>query len=365
MKGKITIIGDIGSGDDFAGIELVDVISQVKSQPEATSFDVYINSGGGVVETGEDIYNYLKSLKVPITTIGTGIVASIATVVFMAGNTRRLMPNTEFMIHLPMGSVSYLTADQIAEYGKEVKSIESRMVKFYSGVTSLEEEAILPLLKNETWLTPEQLKNFGFTNSEPLLTVAKAKININSKTRQMSKKAESMLEKILALVVKKQTLETSLILFNADEGEVDFFELEADASPSVGDKATVDGEVAEGSFVMADGSTFVFVAGELTEIVTGEEDELTLEEALAALDIANAEIVDLTETSATLTATNTTLTEEVATLTKEGAANKAVVAKIVAMRSKIVKTTNSKKGGQTGKPKDKSRFATAMAEQKA
>ena len=58
------------------------LFKQVKRQPEATRFDVYINSEGGLVDVGFDIYNYLRSLGLPITTIGSGMVASIATVNF-------------------------------------------------------------------------------------------------------------------------------------------------------------------------------------------------------------------------------------------------------------------------------------------
>lgn len=93
MIGKIYITGTIGDfeedGKVVPGINLIDIVGQVKAQPEATSFDVFINSEGGYVHIGFDILNYLRSLGKPITTIGTGIVASIATVIFMAGTQRR------------------------------------------------------------------------------------------------------------------------------------------------------------------------------------------------------------------------------------------------------------------------------------
>ena len=101
MTGNIYISGQIGSFDGTPGIELIDVVSQVKKQPKATAFNVHINSEGGLVDVGFDIYHYLKSLGKPITTIGSGIVASIATVIFMAGSKRLIRENTPFMIHLP------------------------------------------------------------------------------------------------------------------------------------------------------------------------------------------------------------------------------------------------------------------------
>src|SRR5690554_1118295 len=109
MTGKIYINGLIGSDEREKGVELVDVIAQVRKQPNASSFNVYINSEGGSLNIGFDIYNYLKSLGLPITTIGTGMVASIATVIFMAGQKRVVTPGTRFMIHFPMGGVKDAT----------------------------------------------------------------------------------------------------------------------------------------------------------------------------------------------------------------------------------------------------------------
>ena len=52
MIGKININGAIGKFEGEKSVELIDVISQVRKQPDATSFDVYINSDGGHVDVG-------------------------------------------------------------------------------------------------------------------------------------------------------------------------------------------------------------------------------------------------------------------------------------------------------------------------
>src|SRR5690625_5103242 len=88
MNGNIYINGLIGTrlnekGEvEEKGVELLDVILQVKNQPKAESFTVYINSPGGYVDVGFEIHDYLKSLGKPIKTVGQGMVASIATVIF-------------------------------------------------------------------------------------------------------------------------------------------------------------------------------------------------------------------------------------------------------------------------------------------
>jgi ATP-dependent Clp protease protease subunit len=156
MTGNIYISGQIGTFDGTTGVALIDVVSQVKKQPEATAFNVHINSEGGLVDVGFDIYQYLKSLKKPITTIGSGIVASIATVIFMAGDKRQVRENTPFMIHLPWGG-SMGTADELEQFADQLRAIEKKMVGFYTKALNVQEQAIMPLLKNETWLTGRKL----------------------------------------------------------------------------------------------------------------------------------------------------------------------------------------------------------------
>jgi len=144
MKGNIYINGIIGTiidaeGNTEKGVELLDVILQVKNQPKADSFNVYVNSPGGAVNTGFEIYDYLTSLSKPIKTIGQGIIASIATVIFMAGTERELRKGTEFFLHLPRGGVNG-SSDDITIYAKTIKDVEKRILKFYQDNTGLSEE---------------------------------------------------------------------------------------------------------------------------------------------------------------------------------------------------------------------------------
>jgi ATP-dependent Clp endopeptidase proteolytic subunit ClpP len=289
MEGNIYITGLIGDMGNEIGVELVDIIAQVKKQPEATSFNVYINSDGGVVDTGFDIYNYLKSLNLPIKTIGSGIVASIATVIFMAGDTRVLRENTQFMIHLPMGGVDG-TAEQIEDYAKEVRTVEDRLVKFYSEKIDLDKESIRPLLKNETWLSSLKSLELGFSNQSDLPMVARAHINlnINNMTKEDKNWIESGFEKIMNLLVKPKS---NIMVQDANGVTLDFTEIEEGQEIMVGAIATVEGAPADGSFVMPDGKTFVFASGELTEIVDDQsETEDDMQAQLDALKLENEQL---------------------------------------------------------------------------
>lgn len=307
MEGTIYINGQIGSTPEQKGVELIDIIQQVKSQEGSLSFRVHINSEGGVVDTGFDIFNYLKSLRVPITTVGSGLVASIATVVFMAGDKRILTTGTQFMIHSPMGGIDG-TADQIEEYAQSVRDCETKLVKFYSQQTGLSGDALQPLLKNETWLTEDQATSLGFATilNEPIL--AKAYLNLNT-DNQMTKEDKSWIEsKFEAILNSFKKPITNIVLQDANGVSVEFPEVMDGETPEIGAIANVDGQPAEGEYLMPDGSTYVFSGGALTEIV-----EAPVEDA-AATEIAELKKL-IAEKEAALSANAETIANQEAQIT--------------------------------------------------
>lgn len=287
MEGNIFITGQIGTFDDIKGIELIDVIQQVKQQPNATSFKVHINSEGGIVEVGFAIYEYLTALKLPIKTIGSGIVASIATVIFMAGTERTVLENTPFMIHMPWGGPTG-NADEIERFVEELRGVENRMVNFYKKALNLEAEAITPLLKNETWLTMEQLQTLGFTTTQPFKAVAKTHFNLKpDMNRNFSPKEKKSLLASFAKIlgIDKPDDIVNKVVQDATGTSIEFTDLADDATPEVGQAATIDGQPAEGEYVMPDGYTYIFEAGTLKEIVEPEAED--------ALEQAQARITEL------------------------------------------------------------------------
>lgn len=308
-KGYIYITGFIGNivnddGSITKGVELIDVIQQVQGQPFAESFDVIIKSPGGFVDVGFDIYDYIRSLKKPIKTIGIETVASIATVIFMAGDERVLSPKTEFMIHLPTGSVQG-TAEEIKNYSDLVLECEKRLLDFYKKTTNLTEEALKPLLKRETFLSAEEAFDLKFATSYEIEHNVVA--YLNSKSNKMSyltkeeaekrfQKSEGLLEKILNKLSGKGKGKgadpKALMVQDANGGEIDFPDLVEGDTPKAGDKATIDGKDAEGEIVMPSGETYVFTAGELTEIKPAEEDTAALKEELENLRTEKEELTN-------------------------------------------------------------------------
>lgn len=314
MEGNIFINGEIG-----ANVHLVDIVKQVQGQPFATHFNIHINSIGGGVDVGFDIYNYLRSLNVPLTAIGSGVVASIATVIFMAGDERKLRKNTEFMIHLPSGSVSGTSSD-IEAYSELIKKYDKKMIDFYVDKTRLPKEAIEPFLKNETWLSVDDAFDFKFvTEMEvdfPL--VAKAVYNLNTDNKMTDEQKgmfTKLFEKVDAIFSKVNVSSIkNIVLQDANGVEVEFPEVAEGEMPIVGEStALVDGKPAEGEYLMPDGQTYIFVGGVLTEIKEAEPEDASAEK-IAELEkqLAEAQALNASKDEALKEASDV-----VATLKKE------------------------------------------------
>lgn len=355
MRGKIYIIGDIGKFEDSKKwVELADVVAQVRKQPDATGFDVYIDSGGGYVDVGKDIRSYLESLNKPLHTIGMNIVASMATELHLMGITRQVRPNTKYMIHLPSGGVEG-TADEMAEYAKNTKAIEKRMLDYYVQRTGNTAEAIEPMLRNETWLTPEQLLDLGFITEMPMQLAAK--LNINSKPNKMSKsKAESILDKITAALSGVKV--KSKIVFTSDQKELVFAEVEDEAMIQVGDTATLDGTTPPEKVVLADGRTIVFDGNAVKEIIE-KEDEVNeeLEAKQAELDKALSDLEALQAKYDEVQAKHDEL--EV-----ENKANKKIIAKVEALKSEFQAVVKKTKPTNPDDEPKVSRFKKALTNMK-
>lgn len=96
---EVLIYGPVG--DYFwDGISAKQFVEELRGIT-ATHITVRINSDGGIVSDGVAIHNALKSHPAKITTVVDGLAASIASLVFMAGDTRKMYPASSLMLHAP------------------------------------------------------------------------------------------------------------------------------------------------------------------------------------------------------------------------------------------------------------------------
>lgn len=292
----IYIYGDIGywqSADaaDWGEVTLKDVKNQLESQSDAESITVHIHSPGGYVSEGFAIHDFLKSQGKPVTTIIEGMCYSIATVIALAGDTRLMTSNSDFMIHNPWGG-AVGDSGEIQKYADDLKKLEQKAADFYAAKTNITSDEALALMSAETFMTPEEALAKGFITEIASVMKAVAKFNPNSKKMAKKAKSQKQAKSILAKIRKLAGVDApqNKMVLDATGAEIDFPDLEDDDTPSVGDTATVDGSPADGEHVMPSGETYVFAAGELTEIQPAEEEEEDESEELQALQAENAQL---------------------------------------------------------------------------
>jgi ATP-dependent Clp endopeptidase proteolytic subunit ClpP len=164
---KVNIKGPIISSDDawiydWFGIENTSPKSVNKAIEEANGdeLEVEINSGGGSVFAGSEIYTALRSYKGNVTVKIVGLAASAASVIAMAGKKIMMSPTAQMMIHnvSTYASGDYRDMEHTAEILKNANDTIANAYRIKSGMT---QKDLLSMMDNETWMTAEKAKGYG------------------------------------------------------------------------------------------------------------------------------------------------------------------------------------------------------------
>lgn len=310
---KVEIYGEIVAAQDEWLIENGCVnLSHVNQQLNAAggeALEVAINSPGGDVDEGFAIYSalrrYAKDNNTTVTTRADGRVASIATVIFLAGDKRIASQYIDPFVHNAW-MFACGDADDLKREMENLERVTDRIARFYAEHTNLTYEEAREIMDAETSITPEEALNIRFaTEIEEVLRPAALRKRVNKavvstpkitkKNKDMSNKSEkNLLDKIKALFNEGAK---ALEVFTSTSESLVFPDLEEGQTPEVGDKAEIDGKPAEGRVTLQDGTVYVFVAGELTEIIEEEEEEETAPD-IEALKKENEELKALIEAQA-------------------------------------------------------------------
>ena len=106
------------------------------SEESDAPITMLISSPGGHVESGDTIHDLIRFVRAPVTTVGTGWVASAGAHVFLAPpkDRRVCLPNTRFMIHQPAGGTGGQATD-IAIHAKEIIKTRERIARIIAKQT--------------------------------------------------------------------------------------------------------------------------------------------------------------------------------------------------------------------------------------
>jgi len=134
------------------------------NKTDALTFNVYINSGGGLVTDAMAIHDLLKDLQSKgkkVNTIGRGIIASAATYILMAGDNATMSKNSWLMIHNVSGGV-WGDVNTVESYATTLRKFNDSARDFYARTTGMRKEDITKMMNAETWMTADEAKEKGF-----------------------------------------------------------------------------------------------------------------------------------------------------------------------------------------------------------
>ncbi len=135
------------------------------SEESAAPITMLISSPGGHVESGDAIHDMIRFVRAPVTTIGSGWVASAGTHIFVAAPKERrvCLPNTRFMIHQPAGGAGGRASD-IAIQAKEIIKTRERIASVIARETGHPLEKVLADMERDYWMSADEAVAYGIVS---------------------------------------------------------------------------------------------------------------------------------------------------------------------------------------------------------
>lgn len=112
--------------------ECIKFLQELEQESIKKEIKVIINSEGGSIYDGLALYDRLRNVQCPLVIIGTGVVASMAVTVFLAGEERYLTENTRLMTHQARTDAEDMRTVDIQVEAKEMQTLEDMCASIIS-----------------------------------------------------------------------------------------------------------------------------------------------------------------------------------------------------------------------------------------
>lgn len=276
MSNDIYLIGEVGYD-----ITLDTIIEQIKKTNQEEPLNAHIHSKGGDVYEGLAIYNHLKTLPQGVNTFSSGLVASIASVFFLAGDrkTRTINRLDNFLIHLPSAG-AFGNAEDLEKRAELLRGLEDKLAGIYAAETDLTIKEAMDLMKEDKMLDVEFLKEKGIV-AEIIEFKAVAKYDNKQKIdmseqltkKELTKELDSFWAKLKKIVNPKGNASNKIVQ-DANGIEIEFINLSETDIPKIGDEARIEGAKIKDDidYVMPSGETFKFENSKLSEVVEAKDE---------------------------------------------------------------------------------------------
>jgi ATP-dependent Clp protease protease subunit len=164
LKERIIFLGD-AIEDHLANLIIAQLLFLDSEDPEK-DISLYINSPGGVVNSGLAIYDTMQYLRAPVSTICIGMAASMAAVLLAAGTKgkRYALPNSRIMIHQGSGGFRGNAPDAVIQM-KEWEFLVQRNNEILARHTGQSVEQVVKDTDRDHFMSPDAAKDYGIIDA--------------------------------------------------------------------------------------------------------------------------------------------------------------------------------------------------------
>ena len=160
LKERIIFLGGPVE-DDIANLIIAQLLFLDSEDPEK-EISLYINSPGGVITSGLAIYDTMRYVRAPVSTICTGIAMSMGAVLLAAGapGRRFALPHSRIMIHQGSGGFRGNTPDVFIQV-KEMEQLVRTTQEILAAHTGQPMDKVVKDMDRDLFLSPEQAVEYG------------------------------------------------------------------------------------------------------------------------------------------------------------------------------------------------------------
>ena len=160
LKDRIVFLG--GAVDDYVANLVVAQLLFLEMEDPDKEINLYINSPGGSVTAGLAIYDTMQYLRCPVGTLCVGMAASMGAFLLAAGakGKRRALPNSEIMIHQPLGGARGQATD-VAIHAEWLLKTKKKMNKLTAEMTGQPLEKVEQDVERDYFMSADEGLKYG------------------------------------------------------------------------------------------------------------------------------------------------------------------------------------------------------------
>jgi len=166
LRDRIIFVGT-QIDDDIANLVIAQLLFLDSEDPDK-EISIYINSPGGSLSSGLAIYDTMRYVHPPVSTLCTGLAASAASLILAGGSPgkRFSLPHCTIVLHQPSGGMQGpAQATDIEIHAREILRLREIVIGIYAQHTGRPKEQVEHDIERDFFMTPAQAKDYGLIDA--------------------------------------------------------------------------------------------------------------------------------------------------------------------------------------------------------